>query len=207
MQKSFIERIFPQSSSPLLPTSRSERPKSRISLPSTPSPVASAPSSSPSRPRHASPRTSQSLQPTPLSASIIHHSDPLLPVDRAARALQRTIQSLLDAQSDGLSAGLRAGSRDDVSSVGSLTPTPSVATPPRSALGVKTMPIRQPVPKKVSLRGARKGLTRSMQEFAQLKEEELRILASQSKGRGSALKKVHALEDKKSALASQREAI
>lgn len=207
MQKSFIERIFPQPSSPLLPTSRGERPSRRTSLQSTPSPVVSGPSSSPSRLRHASPPTSQSLQPAPLSASIIHHSDPLLPVDRAARALQKTIQSLLDAQSDGLSAGLGDGSRDDVSSVGSLTPTPSIATPPRSTRGLKTTPIRQPVTKKISLRGARKGLTSSIEDFAQLKEEELRILASQSKGRQTALEKVHALEDKRSALASQIEAI
>jgi hypothetical protein len=46
-----------------------------------------------------------------------------------------------------------------------------------------------------------------MQEFARLKAEELRILASQSKSRGSAMEKVRALEDKKSALASQIEAI
>jgi hypothetical protein len=46
-----------------------------------------------------------------------------------------------------------------------------------------------------------------MQEFAQLKEEELRILALQSKARESALEKAHTLEDKSSALTSQIEAI
>jgi hypothetical protein len=207
MHKSFIERIFPQSSNPLLPTSRRERRSPRVALPSTPSPIISASSLNPSRSRHASPHESQSLQPTPLSASIIHHTDPLLPVDRAARALQKTIQSLLDAQSDGLAAGLGAGSRDDISSVGSLTPTPSIATPPRSTVGPRTTPVRQPTPKKISLRGARKGLTRSMQDFTQLKEEELRILDSQFQGRQSALDKVKAFEGKRSALQSQVDTI
>lgn len=203
MHKSFIERIFPQPSSPLLPTSQRERRFPRESLPTTPSPLISASSLSASRSRLASAHEIQTLQPTPLSASIIHHTDPLLPVDRAARALQKTIQSLLNAQSDGLAAGLGAGSRDDVSSVGSLTPTPSIVTPPRSTIGPRTTPVRQPAPKKISLKGARKGLTRSMQDFIQLKEEELRILDSQFQGRQSALDKVQALEGKRSALQSQ----
>ena len=207
MHKSFIERIFPQPSSPFLPTSQSERRTSRISLPSTPSPVAPGPSLSRPRPQHASPEASLYLQPTPLSASIIHHSDPLLPVDRAARALQKTIQSLLDAQSNGLAAGLGAGTHDDVSSAGSLTPTPSVATPPRSATGLKTTPVRQPVPKKITLRGARKGLMRSMQDFVQLKDEELRVLDSESKGRQNVLDKLHTFDEKRTALNAQVDAI
>lgn len=210
MQKSFIERIFPQPTSPLLPTSRRERQSpasSRIALPSTPSPIISGPSPSSSRSRNASTYASQTLQPTPLSASIIHHNDPLLPVDRAARALQKTIQSLLDAQSDGLSGGLSGSSRDDVSSVGSLTPTPSVATTPRSTTGARTTPVRQPTPKKIPLRGARKGLARSMQDFAKLKEEELKILDSQSQGRRSALDKLEAFQGKRSGLQLQIDAI
>lgn len=46
-----------------------------------------------------------------------------------------------------------------------------------------------------------------MQDFVQLKEEELRILDSQSQGRRSALDKVHAFESKRSALQSQVDAI
>ena len=210
MQKSFIDRIFPQPTSPLLPTSQREQrspASSRITLPSTPSPIISGTSPSPSRSRHASTHASQALQPAPLSASIIHHNDPLLPVDRAARALQKTIQSLLDAQSDGLSAGLGGSSRDDVSSVGSLTPTPSVATTPRNTTGSRTTPVRQPTPKKISLRVARKGLVRSMQDFAKLREEELKILDSQSQGRRSALDRVQAFEGKRSGLQRQIDAI
>jgi hypothetical protein len=210
MQKSFIDRIFPQPTSPPLPTSQREQrspASSRITLPSTPSPIISSTSPNPLRTRHASIHASQALQPTPLSASIIHHNDPLLPVDRAARALQKTIQSLLDAQSDGLSAGLGGSSRDDVSSVGSLTPTPSVATTPRNTTGSLTTPVRQPTPKKISLRVARKGLVRSMQDFAKLREEELKILDSQSQGRRSALDKVQAFEGKRSGLQRQIDAI
>jgi hypothetical protein len=142
------------------------------------------------------------LQPAPLSASIVHHSDPFLPIDRAAKALERNIQSFLDAQSEGLLAGLGSGAQDDLSSNGSLTPTPSTSTPPRVARP-KTIPIRQPPQKRVTLMGARKGLLRSMKEFVLLKEEELKVLNEQGRRREQAIRKAIVLEDKKAGLSNQ----
>jgi hypothetical protein len=146
--------------------------------------------------------TRNTLQPAPLSASIVHHTDPFLPIDRAAKALERNIQSFLDAQSEGLLAGLGSGAQDDFSSNGSLTPTPSTSTPP-SVARPKTIPIRQPQPKKVTLTGARKGLVRAMKEFVLLKEEELKVLSEQERRREQALRKVKVFEDKKAGLGNQ----
>lgn len=141
------------------------------------------------------------LQRAPLSASIIHHADPFFPIDRAAKALERNIQSFLDAQSEGLLAGPGHGAQDDFSSNGSLTPTPSTSTPPGVAKP-KTIPIRQPQQKRVTLRGARRGLGRSMEEFVLLKEEELRVLSEQERRREQALKRVKVFEDKKAGLST-----
>ena len=137
-----------------------------------------------------------------MSASIIHHTDPFLPIDRAAKALERNIQSFLDAQSEGLSAGLGSGAQDDVSSNGTLTPTPSTPTPP-SVARPKIIPVSQPQKKRITLKGARRGLARSMREFVLLKEEELRVLNEQERRRAQAIRKVEFFEDKKVGLSNQ----
>jgi hypothetical protein len=142
------------------------------------------------------------LQPAPLSASIVHHTDPFLPIDRAAKALERNIQSFLDAQSEGLLAGLGSGAQDDFSSNGSLTPTPSTSTPP-SVARPKTIPTRQPQQRRDTLTRARRGLVRSMKEFVLVKEEELKVLNEQERRREQALRKVKIFEDKKAGLRDQ----
>lgn len=192
MQSSLLDRIFPPSS-PLLP--QHDRRRSRSSSSTTPAPASSS----------RSPSASQSsiLRPAPLSASVAYHSDPLLPLKRAAKSLQRTIQSLLDAQSEGLLAGLTSkNAQDDISSNGSLTPTPtmSITTTMRTST---TIPIRQPPQKKISLRGARRGLSRSMHDFAALKQEEEEILQTQVQERESALQTVESYIAKREGIQSE----
>jgi hypothetical protein len=142
------------------------------------------------------------LKPAPLSASIVHHTDPFLPIDRAAKALERNIQAFLDAQSEGLSAGLGSGAQDDFSSNGSLTPTPSTSTP-QSLARPKIIPVRQPQKKRISLAGARKGLAKSMKEFALVKQEEIKVLNEEETRREQALRSVDLFETKRAGLKDQ----
>jgi len=107
------------------------------------------------------------------------------------------MQSLLDAQSEGLSAGVGA---DDTSSMGSLTPTPSVATPARGTAGPKTIPVRQPKQKKITLREARRGLSKAMSEFAALKDWEVTLIDRQVQSRDDALKQASDLGSRKQLL-------
>lgn len=223
MRKSFIDRIFPPSPQTFLPqheqveslarkSSRSPDSPPRIRLHDTiPQNIASVIkqdkplySSSNTSPRPAS--GPNRLQSTPLSASVLHHDDPFLPVERAARALQESIQFLLDAQSRGLSGRANGFEQSDVASGGSRTPTQSSFTP-GSSTGMRTIPIRQPAKKNVSLRGARKGIAKKMRDFAELREEELQILDTQSKAREYALDRVEKFEARKVACADQIESI
>jgi hypothetical protein len=142
------------------------------------------------------------LKPAPLSASIVHHTDPFLPIDRAARALERNIQAFLDAQSEGLSAGLGSGAQDDFSSNGSLTPTPSTSTL-QSLTRPKIIPIRQPQKKRISLTGARKGLAKSIKEFVLVKQEEIKVLNEEEARREQALRSVDHFETKRAGLKDQ----
>ena len=142
------------------------------------------------------------LKPAPLSASIVHHTDPFLPIDRAAKALERNIQAFLDAQSEGLSAGLGSGAQDDFSSNGSLTPTPSTSTP-HSLARPKIIPVRQPQKKRISLTGARKGLAKSMKEFVLVKQEEIKVLNEEETRREQALRSVDLFETKRAGLKDQ----
>ncbi|KAI9881897.1 MAG: hypothetical protein M1823_006391, partial [Watsoniomyces obsoletus] len=167
---------------------------SHVSTPTSPPRIRLHESVHSSARRGSSPRSPQ-LEAIPLSGSIVHHENPFLPVERAAKALQRTIQSYLDAQSEGLNASLTGTGQDDLSSVGSLTPTPSVTTPTRDNKTPRTIPVRQPKLRKTSLRGARRGLGTAMEDFARLKEEELSIIDSESASRQSALKKARGFQD------------
>ena len=216
MQKSFIERIFPHpssSSSSFLPQHESRSPpinpstlprdSPRIHLPSRDASTSNSPGSA--RASAHTPTSTQKIQPAPLSASVIHHTDPFLPIDRASRALQQHIQQLLDAQSDGLSEGLDSGTNlDDIASSGSATPTlsiPSVFNPRSTAQsGPKTVPIRQPSQPKLSLRAARRGLIRSLRQLTQLKDQELHVITSQSQLRHDALAQASSLSSQQTSL-------
>ena len=196
MNKSIFERIFPHSPSTVLPQYYDQDDLQRNTGAASPPQRSSLNDSSRQFTKSPSPSSQRvSLKAAPLSASIVHHDDPFLPVERAAYSLQRNIQAFLDAQSEGLIASV--GGEDDFSSVGSPTPTPSIATPTRSHAGLKTVPVRQPPAKKITLRGARKGLARAMEDFAQLKDEELRIIDTETRNRTSALQRSRQFEGKK----------
>jgi hypothetical protein len=201
MNKSFIERIFPQSPGSRLPQYEYDYPPSSSRSPASPPRIALQDSTV------SSPRSRETVSSSPrtrsqyLASSLVRHDDPFLPVERASKSLERTLQNLLDAQSEGLSAGIGTAEVDDVSSVGSPTPTPSVVTPTsRRDSGLKTIPIRQPKPKKVTLRGARKGLGKSMKEFADLKKHELRLIEREVVARDEALKQASDLGNQRTVL-------
>lgn len=109
----------------------------------------------------------------------VPQSDALLSLSRQEAHLQNTIQSLLDAQSEGLLAGLGGGTvQDEGSSVGSRTPTTGSST--RLQKSRSPVPIRQPAKKKLGLRGARRGISRAISDLAELKGQELRLLEDET---------------------------
>ncbi|KAJ9308842.1 hypothetical protein DTO271D3_7278 [Paecilomyces variotii] len=137
------------------------------------------------------------LKPLPVEASI-HSHDPLLYIERQTKHLQRNLQTLLDAQSEGLLAVLSGSRQDDALSTTTLNPTPSVASSSRAP----TVPVRQPAQNKIGLRAARKGILKSMQELLTLKVEEQRILAVQSDERIDAIRQVDYFISKQKGLES-----
>ena len=199
MNKSFMERIFPHSPNSVLPQYEYTSSPSRSSTPSEHRISLRGRSNSPASPSGA---TKTHLKSAPLSATVVHHDDPFLPIERAAKALQRTLQDLINAQSDALESSLPEDHHDDVSSVGSPTPTPSVSSLPKAGLP-RTMPIRQPKPKKISLRAARKGLGKTMDEFAHLKKEEILVIQAEAGNRQSAIRKAGELQSKRLGLESE----
>lgn len=128
------------------------------------------------------------------------HDDPLIYIERQSRFLQRQIQSLLDAQSDGLLAIMQSPGHvnNDVFSNGSSTP-PASATGRRER-SVRTIPVRQPPKKKIGLRAARKGILRSMSDLLSLREEEKRLLRRQIQQRQDAIEEVDTFANKKAGL-------
>lgn len=201
MNKSFIERIFPQSPGSRLPQYEYDYPPSSSRSSASPPRIALQDSTTSSPRSRQAPSVSPRARHQNLASSLVRHDDPFLPVERASKSLERTLQGLLDAQSEGLSAGVGVDEVDNVSSVGSPTPTPSVVTPTsRRESGLKTIPIRQPKSKKVSLRGARRGLGKAMKEFADLKKHELRLIEREVVVRDQALKQVSDLGDQRTVL-------
>lgn len=196
MQKSFLDRVFPNPKKAILPqydppVSYHDEPQRARSVGAT-----STSNASDSRSSLKSLELNSKLQPAPMSASIIHHEDPFLSVDRAAQNLQRTIQSLLDFQNEALN-GRHRDDGDDTSQR-SLTPTHSTFSGSVRNLSTSgAMPLRQPVKKKTTLKGARRGIGKSMHEFAALKNEELRITENERTHRRTALDKIAVLETKR----------
>ncbi|EXJ96126.1 hypothetical protein A1O1_01252 [Capronia coronata CBS 617.96] len=207
MKKSFIERIFPHSPGDVLPQYDNNLPASSQTTPPSPPRILlreSLAASSHSADTSSALSTRRTTQPQPLAASslVVRHDDPFLPVERAARALERTLQSLLDAQSEGLLAGVGAGDTNDTSSAGSLTPTPStgIATAPKRQTRAKTIPVRQPQDRKLTLREARRGLVKSMAQFARLKDWELSLIDQEVAAREDALRQASNLKGQKKLL-------
>lgn len=216
MQKSIIESIFPKPKQPLLPqydehltryrddeSTSQTKASSRIRLNSN---ASSARTSDEGSSRNRSPANSRShvsLQAAPLSASVIHYDDPFIAVDRAAATLQETIQSLLDFQSHALIDRIPSY-QNDSASPRSATPTQSTRTGSiRTEQGLRVsgvVPIRQPATKKLTLRGARQGIGKSLLEFIALKDEELRIAQSEKANREVSLDKISEFQSKREAV-------
>lgn len=150
------------------------------------------------------------------------HQDPYLVLSREEEHLQKNLQKLIDAQSEGLLAGFAGASdhdeRDNLSSTGSRTPTTSI-----SSIGTPwglnqssshyassspiTIPIRQPARRKIGLHGARRGITRAISSLAHLKSSQATLLSSELDEKSSDLFTVQSLSAKQSNLAEQIRAI
>ncbi|OJD25834.1 hypothetical protein ACJ73_02798 [Blastomyces percursus] len=130
----------------------------------------------------------------------VHRYDSFLHIERQSRQLQRDLQTLLDAQSAGLAAGLSGSAGDDTTSNGSLTPTPTPSQFGSSPHNAITIPVRQPAKKKISLRGARRGILKTMHTFLSLKEEERQLIDSELKNRRVAVKEVESFVSKQTGL-------
>ncbi|KAL3473447.1 hypothetical protein BJX99DRAFT_198586 [Aspergillus californicus] len=136
-----------------------------------------------------------SLVPLPLRAST-HHQDPLLHVERQATHIQRNLQRLIDAQSEGLLAGLNRQQAE-----GSFSGESHASfSKPASSIGASTVPVRQPPTKKIGLRAARQGIFLSIYDLLKLREEEQEILALGLQDRDRALDEVKAFSDKRAGL-------
>lgn len=130
-----------------------------------------------------------------MASSMISQS-PMIALERKERQLQQDLQALLDAQSEGLIAGLSGASPDETSSNGSRTPS-------TSGLGERmgrTVPVRQPMKKKLTLRGARRRILRTIKELSYVKSEESQILEEEVRGRDDVLKQVEGFGKKRSGL-------
>lgn len=135
------------------------------------------------------------LPPVPATASVYHHN-PLLYVERQSKHIQRNLQTLIDAQSEGLLSGLAQQQPDDTSD-GSFTPTSSRAGRSQSP---STIPARQPIPRKVGLKAARQGIFQSIYDLLKLREEEREILSSQTDERDNALHEIQGFTSRRSGL-------
>ncbi|MDI1491007.1 MAG: hypothetical protein OHK93_002212 [Ramalina farinacea] len=118
--------------------------------------------------------------------------------------LQAHLQELLDAQSEGLLAGLGADPQDTTSSVGSRTPTASESGVRNLSKPRSVIPVRQPSPKKIGLRSARRGISKTIRQLSQIKDEEARVLQDEIDQRDGSLSTIESLSSKEQGL---REAI
>ena len=142
-----------------------------------------------------------------MTSSSLLQPESLLALSRQDAHLQAQLQDLLDAQSEGLLAGLGA---DHASSTGSRTPTTAdsdfgarSASRPRSVV----MPIRQPKPKKIGLRSARRGIGRTMSDLARIKDEEARVLEEELEKRDDCVTSIDRISAKSEGLRQQIETI
>lgn len=135
------------------------------------------------------------LPPVPAATSMYHH-DPLLQVERQTKYIQRNLQALIDAQSEGLLVGLARSQPDDLSD-GSFTPASSAASQARPS---STTPARRTPVRKVGLRAARQGIFQSIYDLLKLREEERDILLSQTDERDNALREIQGFTSRKDGL-------
>jgi hypothetical protein len=126
------------------------------------------------------------LPPVPAGAST-YHEHPLLHVERQTKYIQRNLQVLIDAQSDGLLSGLAGSGSDQVSSEAS---THSLVPDAGRAQYPSMVPPRQPASKKIGLRAAREGIFQSIYDLLKLREEEREIITLQSDERSNGLQDI-----------------
>ena len=149
------------------------------------------------------------IQASPYMASSLQPNESLLALARQTSHLQEHIQTLLDAQSEGLLAGLGVQPHENASVSSSRTPTPSA-----SEAGSRTMyrppavlPVRQPKPKKIRLRAARRGISRAIADLSVVKANESQMLEAEVSNRNVAISSADRLSNKASALQSQVDTI
>lgn len=150
------------------------------------------------------------------------HQDPFLALSREEEHLQKDLQKLIDAQSDGLLAGFAGASdhdeKDNPSSTWIRTPTASTSSMvnPRglnqssshyAPISPITIPIRQPNRPKIGLHSARQGITHAISSLAHLKSSKASILSSELSEKSSELSTIQSLSAKQSALEEQIRAI
>ena len=135
------------------------------------------------------------LPPVPAAASTYHH-DPLLYIERQSKHIQNSLQSLIDAQSEGLLRGISQPQPDDTSEA-SFTPTSSKASRSRSPL---TRSVQQPRTEKIGLRAARQGIFQSIYDLLKLREDEREILSAQSTERENALHEIQGYNSRQTGL-------
>ena len=134
-----------------------------------------------------------------MTSTTIPQTDSLLALSRQEAHLQNNLQSLLDAQSEGLLAGLSGPPQDEASSTGSRTPTTDSGS--HSFHKPKPIvPVRQPVKRKLGLRGARRGISRAISDLADLKLQEARVLEDEVSQRDDVLYTVQGFERKSAGL-------
>lgn len=143
------------------------------------------------------------------------HQDSFFVLLREEEHLQRNLQALIDAQSEGLLSGVVEGASNDgdgeeISTTGSRTPTSASMSIPSNGHGRHhaagsqiTTPIRQPTRRKIGLHGARRGITRAISDLAVLKAEEGKLLEGELVEKSSELFTVQTLAQKRAGLEGQ----
>ncbi|KAI2792340.1 hypothetical protein POX_b02377 [Penicillium oxalicum] len=124
-----------------------------------------------------------SALPAASSASI---RDPLSQIQRQADLIQKILQELIDAQSEGLAVGLGQPSLED-------TLDCSTTRAPVSALRAGSLskaPGQRSTPTPIGLRAARRGIARSMHDLLKLRQTESSVLLSQEDQRAGALDEI-----------------
>lgn len=137
---------------------------------------------------------------------------------RRERAIVAEVQRFLQVQEEVLAGG---DDRSSASDGGSITPTTSVVSSPRppgrsvsflepvtrSGPGGDIIPVRQPRKKKLGVSGARKGISRSLAELADLKAEEDASLTAALSARKQALTKLRKLATRQSDIVEELHAL
>lgn len=123
-----------------------------------------------------------------MAACDAHPVERLAYVERQSQYLQRRLQQLIDAQSEGLYSGF-------------AQPFQQIDRFEDSTVGPQaTGPSGQHANQRIGLRAARMGVSKSMLELLRLREEEREILSSEMSERQDALDAIEAFDSKKSGL-------